>query len=261
MKKIENQTEKIRCQSTGVSQNSSVSSILKDPGKLKPKHNRSVRFEDPNIILKNNDIYELPQAYLNQVKISPNNSFISNTSPSRKKLYDHSSFVASIKKSHRLSKSEIVSSDYTNLIYTPIKIINVTKIHKPHEPCLSPKFPPKTLKYDFRNQDFYEKLNKFISSKNEIQISDEQTLNKNYYKLQETPEKNVNTSLSKKGKTEKIILVSANANKSFEDGLSEFKTWRSSSKKVVKNIFGNGKRPVTPVNVKFSKTSGINVLN
>ncbi|OMJ85088.1 hypothetical protein SteCoe_13675 [Stentor coeruleus] len=261
MKKIENQTEKLRCQSTGTSQNSSVSSILKDPGKSKPKHNRSVRFEEPDDIPKHNDSYELPQACANQVSVSPNNSFTSSISPSRKKLYGPSPTVTSIKKGHRPSKSEIVSSDYANLIYTPIKIVNITKLQKPPEPCLSPKFHPKTLKYDFRTQDFYQKLNRFINGKTETRTSAEVVLNKNDYKLQESPEKNVNTSFVQEVKKEKNISGSVNVNRSFEASSSTFGSGRSPSKKIVKNVCGNGKRPVTSINVKYSKTSGLNVLN
>jgi hypothetical protein len=164
MKKIESQTEKFRCQSTGTSNNSSVSSILKDPSKSKHNTNRSVRFEQPEDTLNYDCIHKISEACIQQ---SPNSLKITSASkpPAKSHLSDRSSTLASINKKQNPDKNAIISIKSPEVLYSPIKTFKSSKFSRPPQSSSSPISKPKTLSYDFRTQDFYQKLSKFINNK------------------------------------------------------------------------------------------------
>lgn len=164
MKKIENQTEKFRCQSTGTSNNSSVSSILKDPSKSKHKTNRSVRFEQPEDTPDYDCIHKISESCIQQNPNSPKSSF-SSKPPAKSHHPDRSSTLSNINKKQNPDKNAIISIKSPEVLYSPIKTFRSSKFSRPIQSSTSPISKPKTLSYDFRTQDFYQKLSKFINTK------------------------------------------------------------------------------------------------
>ena len=165
--------ERSRCKSTGSnSNNSSVCSILKDPKKGKLKHQRSVRFEEPDTFSSNDASFDIK--HMCEIKTSPKSApaaMPSNISLGLSKPvfsdYSPSQFLIN-KPNHRSSRSTVVSNVSTTPNTSPIKILSIVKSNKAGEVNLSPKFQPKTLNYEFRNESFYQKLNKFISAKSSV---------------------------------------------------------------------------------------------
>ncbi|OMJ87464.1 hypothetical protein SteCoe_10795 [Stentor coeruleus] len=260
MRKTETQAEKNRCQSTNTSNNSFVSSILKSPERSKLKHQRSVRFKEPDSPTNNEESFDVTPASLPQNSNSPKNTFSSYASPSKKTLSEYSPTESSVKKTHNPSKSTIVTSDNPG----QIKIIKIAKLQKAQESSISPKFQPRTLSYDFRNQDFYHKLNKFISGRPAgTGVSADFSQGKYENSITASREKSANASFVHEEKQDKPLKAYANVNKSFESPVSVWtpSEGRSPVKKNVKPNIPVGKRPTTSINLRYSKASGPNVLN
>ncbi|OMJ71247.1 hypothetical protein SteCoe_30591 [Stentor coeruleus] len=170
-----------RCQSTtSKSNNSSVSSILKDTSISRPKTRNKVRFEDSpetsNMCFSYNQKdheesefsnYNKPHSANNidinlndsissmkistPISVSPSNKFFNKQRIATDKNYSEP--WKAMKTTNRLSSGNIKQS--------PVKVVAV------HEVCdevSEPRFIPKVINYAFRNQDFYEKLSKFYTS-------------------------------------------------------------------------------------------------
>lgn len=260
MRKTETQAEKNRCQSTDTSNNSFVSSILKSPERSKLKHQRSVRFKEPDSATNNEESFDISPPSHPQNQNSPKNAFSSYVSPSRKNLSEYSPTESSGKKIHNPSKSTIVTSDNPG----QIKIIKIAKLQKAPESSISPKFQPRTLSYDFRNQDFYHKLNKFISGRPAgTGLSADFSYEKGEKIIPASPEKSANASFVHEEKREKPLKVYANVNRSFENPASVWtpSEGRNLAKKNIKPNIPVGKRPIASINLRYSKASGPNVLN
>ena len=173
MRKGGSYLERSRCKSTGSnSNNSSVCSILKDPKKGKLKHQRSVRFEEPDTFSSNDASFDIK--HMCEIKTSPKSAPVAIPSIISLGLskpafsdYSPSQFLLN-KPNHRSSRSTVVSNASTTPSASPTKILSIVKSNKAGELNLSPKFQPKTLNYEFRNQSFYQKLNKFISAKSSV---------------------------------------------------------------------------------------------
>lgn len=236
MRKAGSYLERVRCKSTGSnSNNSSISSILKEPGKCKLKHQRSVRFEEPNTFSSNDASFDLNSPI--QVKPSPKSAQVPSYSMqdsgfSKPKFSDFSPKIQT--KSHKASKSLITS--YTPS-QSPVKIVSVVKTVKPNEVLHSQKFYPKTLNYEFRNESFYQNLNKFINAKTSM-----------------SPVRSVNTSFIQENKPVNINTV----NKSYESPGN----WNGQDLKNSPKKSGKGAVQVTKKNTaRGLKAQGPNVLN
>ena len=173
MKQYDSYQSRYRYQSAGCnSNNSSVSSILKEPGRSKLKHQRSVRFEEPDDYSSNEVSFDMKNSCNPQgkqsPKITPNNSFMINKTPIKPNFSECSPQPSINSKNHRSSKSSVISSQDTYPNSSPIKILSVTRLSQNNYSSNSPKFQPKTLNYDFRDQSFYQKLNRFIKAKESI---------------------------------------------------------------------------------------------
>ena len=204
MKKHDSYQSRSRYQSTGCnSNNSSISSILKEPGRSKLKHQRSVRFEEPDDFSSNEISFDIKNINIKPTlspKNTSNNIFTVNQSPPKPNFSEYSPQVSVYSKSHKSSKSSIIPNQFAYPNSSPIKIISVTKLSKASESSNSPKFQPKTLNYEFRDQSFYQKLNKFINAKGSV-----------------SPVRSVNSSFVQEVKTTKIANEKAlGVNQSYE---------------------------------------------
>lgn len=117
---------------TSKSCNSSISSILKDTSAIKPKKQQSVRFEDSPSLSEKTVHINLSEI-CNSIK-TPQVSFFKDNKPV---IFNQ-------------------KNDLTSTNQSPIKSLIANEIPEP-------RFIPKTINYSFRNQNFYEKLNKFYN--------------------------------------------------------------------------------------------------
>jgi hypothetical protein len=247
MKKIETHFLRSRCQSTGCdSNNTSISSILKNPSKLKLKHQRSVRFEEPKSSSSSDKSFDT-KIYNRVESISPNctlktKQFVPKTSSIIEKTYSPQAIsIKSYKDTIKTSKP----IETTGTIFTPIKKQSNSKQLKLPQHTVSPKFEPTTLNYEFRDLDFYQKLNKFISSK---------------YSL--SPNRNSGSSLMGFNKTiepESLYPVTKSCD---SNNIWNSPEARFSSKKSVKPALPSGKKIIqNSSNSRNSKSQIQNVLN
>lgn len=138
-------------------------SILKDPSKSKLKHNRSVRFLEPEDFsseesLENKSVCqqqtkEIPKPlnkffirdYLNFFN---RETFNSQQNPRSKKQVEEKKIVKNPKKMSEKGKSKPGT--------------------KPGFSSTDPGFEPKVINFQFRDKNFYAKLNKFIKGKESV---------------------------------------------------------------------------------------------
>lgn len=170
-----------RCQSTtSKSNNSSVSSILKDTSISRPKTKNKVRFEDspetPNTYIPHNpkdhfqsessahnkpNFTKALEISLNDLTSSMNMGSPISESPSNK-FFNKQRIATDKNYSEQLKTMKMTNGPSSgNIKQSPVKVIAV------HEVChevSEPRFVPKVINYAFRNQDFYEKLSKFYAS-------------------------------------------------------------------------------------------------
>jgi hypothetical protein len=148
---------KLRCQSTGSNQNTSISSILKSPTKSKLKHQRSVRFEEP--LSQNEASFEVHPPS----KLSPNSSFtVVNPSPkARKEPFAAPPYA----KVHRATRSTANADEFTAINPSAMKIITIAKLARATEAKTSPKAHQNASKLGCRDDKFYQKLNFYLSGK------------------------------------------------------------------------------------------------
>jgi hypothetical protein len=222
--------ERNRCQSTDSNTSCIVSSILKKPSKFKLKHQRSVRFEEPDSSPQSETTNEHNTLSLQQGPLSPNSSFSINQSP-QKSLFSNES-PSSYLRSHRPKQSSQCIPDSYN--QSPIKIITIAKQSKAAENKESPKEGQKTLKLECRDATFYNKLNYFLNAKSSL-----------------SPARVNPTVVNVKTKKPANLSV----NQSF-DSASVFSSPSSRAKLTKPGIPIGKKSPV-----KKSRSSGLNVLN
>ncbi|OMJ79424.1 hypothetical protein SteCoe_20579 [Stentor coeruleus] len=150
------------------SHNNSVCSILKDPSRSKLKHNRSVRFLEPSDFSSEESL-ESKSVCQQQSKIkilkTPVNAFSQENSPKEPKLHkpisDSSKLII---KNHKAQVLQYNKPD--NKIKAQLhKVVVKNKGSKGYHFSASPKFEPKIINYEFRDKNFYEKLNKFVYCK------------------------------------------------------------------------------------------------
>ena len=156
--------ERNRCQSQDSNTSCIVSSILKKPSKFKLKHQRSVRFEEPDSSPQSDTMTEHNTLSLQQGLLSPNTSFSITQSP-QKSLFSNES-PKSYQRSHRPKQSSQSIPDSYN--QSPIKIITKAKQSKAAESKESPKDGQSTLKLECRDASFYSKLNYFLNAKSSL---------------------------------------------------------------------------------------------
>ena len=154
-----------------ISKNSdtSVSSILRDSSAHRPKKQHSVRFEDSPIQLEKTIHINL-SVFCSRVS-SPSPSICSPVpsycqSPKSKTRNPNNNKI-----SHPLSTNVSISSPAKQ---SPVKAYSVQSVQESHcenSQVVDPKFGPKLLNYSFRNNGFYEKLNKFYEKPAEEKVS------------------------------------------------------------------------------------------
>ena len=148
--------------------NDYVISILKDPSKSNLKHNKSVHFDDRLDILSE-ESNETKASYQQQYKdIEKTPHFCSvlckdkekHSSIDNKFHFKMNNFEQKIKQKEFDTNKETKAKKnrFTKGISTKVKLNS-------SESSSSPKFAPKIINFQFRDQGFYEKLNKFIIHK------------------------------------------------------------------------------------------------
>lgn len=160
MKKTSKSQERNREQSISGNDTCILTSILKKPSKFKLKHQRSVRFEEPetscpttfSLTSSINETQFTSPVNNNPLSISPSKSRLSSTSPVKINSKGHSQFSRSLKESFNP---------------TPVKIIKISKIDS-KDFRDSPKSGQKVLKLDCRDEKFYNKLNFFLNAKSSV---------------------------------------------------------------------------------------------
>ncbi|OMJ82446.1 hypothetical protein SteCoe_16855 [Stentor coeruleus] len=150
------------------SHNNSVYSILKDPSKSKLKHHRSVRFIEPEDFSSEESL-ESKSVCQQQSKIqilkTPVNDFFKQNSPKEPQPYKPVSGSSKlIIKNHKAKDLQYNKPDNKPKAQLH-KIVVKNKRSKGYHFSASPKFEPKIINYEFRDKNFYEKLNKFIYCK------------------------------------------------------------------------------------------------
>ncbi|OMJ76189.1 hypothetical protein SteCoe_24484 [Stentor coeruleus] len=166
-----------RCQSTtSKSNNSSVSSILKDASISRPKTKNKVRFEDSpeaseihfsnspkNHIQSESSGYNKPyfahniDINLNDLTSSIKISTPISTSPSSK-FFNKQRIATDKNYSETLKAMKTTNGSNTgNIKQNSVKVVAVHEVSEP-------RFVPKVINYSFRNQDFYDKLSKFYAN-------------------------------------------------------------------------------------------------
>ena len=146
---------------------SSLSSILRDPSKSKLKHNRSVRFLEPEDYsseesLDNKSVCQQQTKAAIQVVCQPfMNDFI--------RLNKRESYMGNPANNAIPQPPVFIKKrEEFKMIRNPKNVIaqNSAKIKpKKFHSSASPKFEPKIINFGFRDKNFYEKLNKFICNK------------------------------------------------------------------------------------------------
>lgn len=146
---------------------SSLSSILKDPSRSKLKHNRSVRFLEPEDYSSEESletksvcqqqtkaaIQVICQPFMNDfIRLNKRESYMSNpvnSIPPQPPIF--------IKKREELK----IIKNSKNVVNQSSAKAKPKKFHS----SASPKIEPKIINFGFRDKNFYEKLNKFICNK------------------------------------------------------------------------------------------------
>jgi hypothetical protein len=159
MKKFSKSQERNRCESIEGSNTCILAGILKKPSKYKLKHQRSVRFEDPPTSNQESN-FSLTSSYMEVVNTSPSSTL--NTSPS-KTGFSNTSPVKFVQFPSNFSKNYEEDSGKT-----PLKIIKIAKNGKKFDFKGSPKSGQKVLKFDCRDEKFYNKLNFFLNAKGSV---------------------------------------------------------------------------------------------
>ncbi|OMJ80756.1 hypothetical protein SteCoe_18914 [Stentor coeruleus] len=162
-----------KCRSKSIdskSHNNSVCSILKDPSRSKLKHQRSVRFLEPEDFSSEGSLESksvCQQQFKAQKPKGKKKSLLQYSSPRQPiaEKHDHS---------HNLDKYMIKDHKSQDMQYNHKeskikpqihKFIVKNKTNKGHNFSASPKFEPKVINYNFRDKNFYDNLNRFISHK------------------------------------------------------------------------------------------------
>lgn len=155
MKKLSKSQERKRCESSEGTNTCILTSILKKPNKFKLKHQRSVRFEDPQASHPGSHLSPT-SSYMEPLNTSPSSTMT--TSPSKSTF----SSTSPIKFSQISSKSSYPNEEIKK---TPIKILKITKKGNNFDFKDSPKSGQKVLQLDCRDEKFYNKLNFFLNAK------------------------------------------------------------------------------------------------
>lgn len=219
-----------RCQSTDSNTSCIVSSILKKPSKYKLKHQRSVRFEEPDSSPQSETTNEHNTMSVQQGPLSPNSSFSINQTAS-KSIFTNNSPKSSLSHHRPKQSSQSISDSYNQ---SPLKIITIAKKSKAAENKEASKEGQKILKLECRDSVFYNKLNYFLNAKSSL-----------------SPTRDTPVVVSVTSKKPRDLPV----NQSF-DSASMFNS-PSSKMKMVKPAIPTGKK--SPV--KKSRPVGQNVLN
>jgi hypothetical protein len=134
-------------------------SILKDPSQIKLKHNRSVRFLD--LESSSEESVECKSVCQQQIKDPPPPPppilFKSNQLKFVKRESCANQVIPTFIKKNEESKT---GRNAKKLPSKPVK--------KSFHSSASPKIDQKVMNFDFRDKNFYAKLNKFISSKGSV---------------------------------------------------------------------------------------------
>lgn len=141
---------------------SCVSSILKDPSKSKFKHNRSVRFLEPEDFSSDEslDTKSVCQQQSKDVPKPINNYFVRDYLKFNKRESCASQEV-------QVKKGKFEG----NKVKNSKNVINKVQGKIVKKNCYSstePKFEPKVINFEFRDKSFYAKLNKFIKGKESV---------------------------------------------------------------------------------------------
>jgi hypothetical protein len=159
------QVEVSRSLSVEPDHKSSVNSILKDPSKSKLKHNRSVRFLEPEDDSSEESLesrsvcQQQTKETAHPVRLNVVNDFI--------RINKRESCLNTLFQPSKPNPSTSKKKEEVKVIKNTEKIINKanSKQKKNFHSSASPKFEPKVINFEFRDKSFYAKLNKFISTK------------------------------------------------------------------------------------------------
>ena len=158
MKKLSKSQERKRCESSEGTSTCILTSILKKPNKSRRKHQRSVRFEDPQGSIPGSHLSPT-SSYLEPLNTSPSSTLT--TSPSKSTFSSTSPIKFTQISSKPPNPGECVKK-------TPIKILKITKKGNNFDFKDSPKSGQKVLHLDCRDEKFYNKLNFFLNAKTSV---------------------------------------------------------------------------------------------
>lgn len=161
----------------------SVSSILKDPSRSKLKHNRSVRFMDPESSSSDSSIEPKPTCQQQSKVNLPSPTIISPVSniqpapvkpaqippPPAPKFLKRESYASQVTPTFIKKPEEVkLKKSSKKLPEKPPDKSPVKSPKKNFHSSASPRIDQKVMNFGFRDSNFYAKLNKYISSKGSV---------------------------------------------------------------------------------------------
>ena len=145
---------------------SCVSSILKDPSKSKFKHNRSVRFIEPEDFSseESNEAKSVCQQQSKDMPRPINNFFVRDYL----KCYKRESCAS---QKVPVKKGKLEEEEEKKKVKNSKRVCSRVQskiVKKNSNTSIEPKFEPKVMNFGFRDKNFYAKLNKFITGKDSV---------------------------------------------------------------------------------------------